>query len=344
MVKKTSKNLNSSKKLNFKPLQQRRNNTKKLKLTKREKEILHLLHLECLTPVQIAKRRKVSKSAVSQVIKRLKEKGFFNVGLKSLTHGGVTMQPPTREHPFRLHAQRFYIEILDKTDAFMKKIKQIGKVIEYVDGNYVTYNEKYVQILGKKDFWADTPIEAEEQSLDYWTKFILKLEQKLKVVLLKNGYENIRYTKSGEFAETNNELAKDYNNRKDKLMVRGTDDNKVWLIIDNSFNLHEMETTHSKFSMDDAIKVTDHFNDIRDFPVLKPSEISRVVGEISRNVEKLSKQQVIMTNSQTNTNEQLKAVIGLHQNLVNMVAKPNITNNNVGGNNDFDPSKYNMFM
>ena len=343
MVKKSTKKVNSSNKVNKIGLQQRRNNRKKLKLTKTEKEVLHLLHIECLTPSQIAKRRKISKPAVSKFIKKIKDKGFFNVGLKRLTHDGVTSQPLAKEHPFRLHGQRFYIEILDRTDAFMKKIKQIGKGIEYIDGNYITYNEKYIQILGKKDFWADTPIEAEEQSLEYWTRFILKLEQKFKVVLLKNGYENIRYTKSGEFAETNNELARDYNNRKDKLMVRGTDDNKVWLIVDNSFNLHEMETTHSKFSMDDAIKVTDHFNDIRDFPVLKPSEISRVVGEISRNVEELSKQQIMMTNSQTNTNEQLKAVIGLHQNLVNMVAKPQI-NNNQGGNDDFDPSKSNMFM
>jgi DNA-binding CsgD family transcriptional regulator len=192
MVEKSTKKLNFSKKLNSNTLQQRRNVPKKLKLTKGEKEVLHLLHIECLTPVQIAKRRKVSKSAVSQIIKRLKEKGFFNAGLKSLTHGGVTSQSLTREHPFRLHAQRFYIEILDRTDAFMKKIRQIGKGIEYVDGNYITYNEKYIQILGKKDFWADTPLEAEEQSLEYWTKFILRLEQKLKVVLLKNGYEKYK--------------------------------------------------------------------------------------------------------------------------------------------------------
>jgi hypothetical protein len=155
--------------------------------------------------------------------------------------------------------------------------------------------------------------------------------------------KNIRYSKSGEFAETNNELARDYNDRKDKLMVRGTEDNKVWLIVDNSFNLHEMETTHSKFSMDDAIKVTDHFNDIRDFPVLRPSDISRIVGEISRNVEELTKHQAQMFNSQTNTNEQLKAVIGLHQNLVNM-ANPEINKTNGGKTEDFDIRNSSMFM
>jgi hypothetical protein len=253
------------------------------------------------------------------------------------------MSSLNHKHQFRLHGQRFYIEILDTTEAFLKKINKIGKAIEYIDGNYVTYNEKYVQILGKKDFWAETPLEAEEESLEYWTRFILRLEQKLKVILLKNGYENIRYSKSGEFAETNNELARDYNNRKDKLMVRGTKDNKVWLVIDNSFNLNEIETTHSKFSMDDAIKVADHFNDIRDFPVLKPSEISRVVGEISRNVEELSRQQIIMFNSQTNTNEQLKAVIGLHQNLMNMM-NPRLNKTNGGNDDSFDPKNSSIFM
>lgn len=346
MVEKTSKKVNSENKVNKKGLQQRRNQEKKKKLTPTEKEILHLLHIECLTPSEIAKRRNVSKPAISKTLRRIKDKGFMNVGLKRLTHGGVTSEPLTKDHPFRLHGQRFYIEILDKTEGFLKKIRQVGKGVEYIEGNYVTYNENFIQVLGKKDFWAENPTEAEAQSLEYWTKFILKLEQKFKVVLLKDGYENIRYTKSGEFAETNNELARDFNNRKDKLQVRGTEDNKVWLIVDNSFNLNEMETTHSKFSMDDAIKVSDHFNDIRDFPVMKPSEISQIVGELSRNVEELSKHQAQMCTSQTNTNDQLKAVIGLHENLVNMM-NPNKkyqNNNNNGGNGDFDFTNSSMFM
>lgn len=344
MVEKSTKKVNSSNKVNKKGLQQRRYDKKKSKLTQTEKEILHLLHIECLTPSQIAERRKISKPAVSKFIKKIKDKGFLNTPIKRLTTEGVGMSSLSQEHQFRLHGQRFYIEIIDTTEAFLKKINKIGKGIEYIDGNYVTYNKKYVQILGKKDFWSETPLEAENESLEYWTRFILKLEQKLKVILLKDGYENIRYSKSGEFAETNNELAKDYNNRKDKLMVRGSEDNKVWLIVDNSFNLHEMETTHSKFSMDDAVKVADHFNDIRDFPVLKPSEISRIVGEISRNVEELSRQQAMMYNSQTNTNEQLKAVLGLHQNLMSMM-NPKL-NKTSGGNveSSFDPKNSTMFM
>jgi DNA-binding CsgD family transcriptional regulator len=343
MVEKSSKKVNSKKKVNLNGLSQRRNIAKKKKLTKTESEVLHLLHIECLTPVQIAKRRKVSKSSVSRSIRKLKEKGFFNVGLKRLTHGGVGMSSPIKEHPFRLHGQRFYIEILDKTEAFLKKINKIGKRIEFIEGNYVTYNENFIQIMAKKDFWAETPLEAETQSLEYWTKFILKLEQKLKIVLLKDSYENIRYSKSGEFAETNNELARDFNNRKDKLQIRGTEDNKVWLIIDNSFNLNEMETTHSKFSMDDSIKVTDHFNDIRDFPVMRPKEISQIVGEISRNIEELSRQQAKMCNSQTNTNDQLNAVLGLHKNLFDMINKP--TQKYAGGDTDeFDPKNSSVFM
>lgn len=343
MVEKTSKVVNSKKKVNLNGLQQRRNVVKKKLLTSTEKEVLHLLHIECLTPSEIAKRRKVSKSSVSRSIRKIKEKGFFNVGLKRLTHGGVGSSSLTKEHPFRLHGQRFYIEILDKTEAFLKKINKVGKAVEFIEGNYVTYNENFVQIMAKKDFWAETPLDAEQQSLEYWTKFILKLEQKLKVVLLKDAYENIRYSKSGEFAETNNELAVDFNNRRDKLQIRGTEDNKVWLIVDNSFNLNEMETTHSKFSMDDSVKVTDHFNDIRDFPVMRPSEISQIVGEISRNVEELSRQQAMMCNSQTNTNNQLTAVLGLHKNLVNMFNKP--TQKYTGGDTDeFDPKNSSVFM
>ena len=319
-------------------------NIRKLKLTKAEKEVLHLLHIECLTPKQIAKKRKISNSAVYKFIRKLKEKGFFNENLKRFTNNGVGMSAPENEHPFRLHGQRFYIEILDKTENYLKKINKIGKGIEYVDGNYVTYNEKFVQIMGKKDFWAETPIEAEEKSLEYWTRFILKLEQRLRIVLLKDGYDNIRYSKSGEFAETNNELAKDFNNRNDKLMIRGTEDNKVWLVIDNSFNLNEMETTHSKFSMDDSIKITDHFNDIRNLPIIKLSEISQVIGEISRNIEILSANQNLLTTSQTNTNSQLNAVLGLHKNLVSMLNPKQKNNNNKGGKNEFNPLNSSMFM
>lgn len=51
-----------------------------------------------------------------------------------------------------------------------------------------------------------------------------------------------------------------------------------------------------------------------------------------------------MYNSQTNINEQLKAVLGLHQNLMNMM-NPKL-NKTSGGNveSSFDPKNSTMFM
>ncbi|MCA9495917.1 MAG: MarR family transcriptional regulator, partial [Nanoarchaeota archaeon] len=91
MVEKSTKKVNSSNKVNKKGLQQRRYDKKKSKLTQTEKEILHLLHIECLTPSQIAERRKISKPAVSKFIKKIKDKGFLNTPIKRLTHDGVGM-------------------------------------------------------------------------------------------------------------------------------------------------------------------------------------------------------------------------------------------------------------
>jgi DNA-binding CsgD family transcriptional regulator len=72
-----------------------------LQLTKTEQEILHLITDEFLTLKQIAYRRQTSLQAVYKIIKKLKEKGVLNKGLKKVENS----RPTFNQNDIRLHGQ-----------------------------------------------------------------------------------------------------------------------------------------------------------------------------------------------------------------------------------------------
>ena len=80
-----------------------------IKLTPTEEEVLNMLTGEFLTVKQIALRRKCSRQAVHKILKKLKGKGAYNIGLQKVDKANGTIQPSNQ---IRLHAQQFIIKIL----------------------------------------------------------------------------------------------------------------------------------------------------------------------------------------------------------------------------------------
>jgi DNA-binding CsgD family transcriptional regulator len=275
-------------------------------LTNREKEVLTLLTIEYLTPAQIALRRKCSKQAVHKIIKSLVVKGAYNrrtlqsqapsetkVDFFGVTPRGGGGVPPFPMEQIRLHAQRWRIEIINKSIAY-NLLREKANTIK-LDLNTVRLHKDVVEVYSNNSFYGDTANNATVKSLSYWDGFFVRLEQELKVTLIKPRHNNIKLVYS-EYAQVNNELAKQCNINQEKIKVYAKEDGKLWFLIDNSFKLHEAETVHAETAERDMQEViTPFFNDLRRNPVTMSEIMDAINSLVQVNKETASGLNAVVT-------------------------------------------------
>lgn len=259
-------------------------------LTNAEKEVLLLLTEDFLTPQKIAIRRKCTRQAVFKILKTLKNKGAYDLGLRMVDKSLSTCQPcqPTfrMENKIRLHGQEFNIKILFKDGRYINALEKGANVL-YTDGNTTRLFKDSIEIYSGQNFYAEDVQKATVKSFEYWNRFIARLEHDLKVILLKPRSQNIRLVNQ-HYAEINNELAKECEKKADKIRIFTNDDGKLWFLIDNSFNLHEAETVHPKTAQQDMTAVKAFFNDVRDNETVPLSKISVYMADTSHQLNELS--------------------------------------------------------
>jgi len=269
-------------------------------LSKEQQEILLMITEDFLTPKQISIRRETNISAVYKTIKKLKEKGVLRWGGRKGVENFRTTPHPHLKQPkhsdksksfdryIRLHAQEFNIEILYKTEQY-EYFRQKSNIIT-IDNNTIRLYKTSIEVYSGKDFNAEDEVRATALSMQYWTKFFFKLEDYLKIILIKPRSNNIKIV-NNHYAEVNNEIAKEYNRKKIKLHIYTKDDGKLWFTIDNSFNLNEAETQHPETAKNDMGKVKDFFNDIREKKSLLPSETTQSISILSDTFSKFMQEQ-----------------------------------------------------
>jgi DNA-binding CsgD family transcriptional regulator len=250
----------------------------KLKLTNTEQEVLYLLTNEFLTPKQITIRRQTKVSAVYNTLRSLKKKGVINdryqIVEKNQMHFYTFLH-----NQVRLHAQEFNINILFKDKRYQDLRAKNNIVI--IDGNTIRLNKNSIEVYSGMSFFGKTANKAYSKSVLYFKRLFAKIENDLKIIIVKDRKFNIKEVYS-EYSETNNELSKDMEKKGEKLKVLANEDKKTWLKVDNSFNLHEMETCHpetAKSDMEDNIKP--FFNDLRDNRPPKISEVMMLIKEMA---------------------------------------------------------------
>lgn len=261
-------------------------------LTPLEKEILYYLTQEFLTVEQIATRRGTSKNAIYKVRKKLLSYGLINkanIATSTVVNevekkGGHSKQP--LKNQIRLHAEQYHLNLI-WCDGKYRELTKGGVHRFSLDDNTIMCYRNSIEVYSNSSFFGLTPAEADSKAMNYWTRLFSKLETKLKVVLVKQGSLNITRVRA-EFAETNNELAKSALKEHQKIRITG-DDNKTWLIVDNSFNLSECETVHPTGSKHDMQSVVQpFFNDLRNNTSLLPSQLSKAVLDTQRQLNEFA--------------------------------------------------------
>jgi len=267
-------------------------------LTRIQKEILHLLTEEYKTPVEIANIRNTSLTAVYKTMRILCKKAVYNHVLKKGYKSQCGNQCPPQNQEIRLHAQEFNIKIIDKSNHYDFTRYKNNTIV--TDNNTIRLYENSIEIYSGHSFYGSDIDKLTGESFVYWNYFFKKLENDLKITILKDRYSNINLVKH-HYSYVNNELAKQCNNENIKIRVFSTKDNKMWFEIDNSFNLNEAETTHKETAKEDMQKVVQAtFNDLRDnyasrgFPVPLMSEVATSIK--------------IMVDSQTQTQKEIEAL------------------------------------
>ncbi len=259
------------------------------KLSDTQREVLDMLTKDYEIPKRIALRRKTSIRAVYKTIKILQKKGVLTRGFTRFTknQSTQTFKPPKSLKTYiRLHGQEWNIKILYKSRFYEKITKN---KIFFIDGNTVRLYKDSLEVYSNEllKFEAEDEWRATALSFNYWNKMFTRLENKFKIIIIKEGYSNISQVKH-EYAEVGNELAKEYNEKKLKLNIYTTDDGKLWFKIDHSWNFDEAETSHTITAKPDMTKVKAYFNDIRDNPEIPiPSKSFELSSNNTTNISQL---------------------------------------------------------
>ena len=267
-------------------------------MTESETQVFHLLTKDYLTPRQIQIRRKCSQQAVSRIIHNLRKKGFLSATYSTnigVVNSVCTPQPnnkkhnispkPSSNHLIRLHGIELHINILHRDERY-KQLRQKSNLLN-IGGDTVRLFNDAIEVYIEKSFFGEDTNHATKKAMQYLMKCVSRLENDLKVLLLKSRYQNMSIVKH-HYAEIGNEYGQECELTGTKLNIHTTDDGKLWFLIDNSFNLHEAETVHRETAKQDMEKVVSHFNDIRDNSHIPLSQLSQFMADTTKQINDIS--------------------------------------------------------
>lgn len=245
-------------------------------LTQPQKDVLYYLIDEFLTTSQIANIRGTSRQAVDKIKQKLIELGVIReVATSSYIKGGY--YPVTSigsNKTYRLHAQNLVINIIDVSQFYLNLLKTENR--SKLDNNTIMlYNDKLI-IYSNKDFWGDSVNQCVRLSLDYWQRFMYKLENRYKIFLIKGERQKIKEFR-GEIAKVGDELAKKINLSDNtlRIYIKG----ELRLICDKSFKFDELEAVHKDYYIQDMSYIEKYYEDLlnnKDYLML-PSDIQKTI-------------------------------------------------------------------
>lgn len=242
-------------------------------LSDQQKEILHLVTDEFLTLKQIAQRRKTSLQAVYKIIKKLKEKGAFDGGLNRVEKVESTFNPSD----LRLHGQEFNIRILYQDNRYQQQLMKSN--LEFMDGNSLRLYKNSIEIYSGQSFFGKDINETEKRSLDYWRRFLARLEHDWKITLLKPRARNIKIVNQ-HWARGNSEISDNAVKEKVRVWVYAEEDGKLCFITDDSFGFREDETLHPITAKPDRKAIDKQINDWRINNPPTSSELATHIGNL----------------------------------------------------------------
>ena len=200
----------------------------------------------------------------------------------------------------RLHSNEYNIKIL-RSSPYYDNLKSLKVLV--IKGMKVRLYNKSIEVYDTNSYIGHDLNDIFLNALESFMSVLRYLENDFHITLIKERYHNISHVKS-HYSETTNEIAKDYLIREQKLQLKKSEDGKVWLLIDNSFNLEELETVHPSTAKQDMAAIKPMLESLRryyekngeaiDFSMLLFA-INEIAGSVLANSKLLESQGHILT-------------------------------------------------
>lgn len=232
-----------------------------------------------LSPAQISKKHSVPKQTISDRVVKLRKLGCvekegygvwkFVKGLEEVRkegRGSKEGDSDFSQKTIRSHAFIWKIEFIKPYDWAQAIKKYRGKKLSFnlickgkiprtiLDLRKIWLTKRGMTIYEPLDYMGASSFVGKGQAVYEMDRLIKKL---IKIMGLK--FRNYRFTTSREhYAQVKNALAKQFNDRKEKMIIRN-ENGTAWLWIDNSKGLHELETGDPNTSR----QVQNYWNDLK---------------------------------------------------------------------------------
>lgn len=246
------------------------------------------------SPSQIIQSKILTKDVTYKAVAKLKKKGLKMISpgvwqFAKTHHEGMPHTPikEVRGHGITATLRVNKLRNWHNRDKLMRKagikfetIPQGQKII--IDKVNIWLTKKSVVFYLPYSWFGRDAQECHDKAMTYLLALINEVEKKLRVATFKiNGFYNVKFTRQ-HYALIRNALAKQYNKEHKKLRVY--DNNGLWLEIDNSLNLNELET----YRTPDVNKlVQDSFNDIKEG--ITPRFLMERINDVTENQEHFAK-------------------------------------------------------
>jgi hypothetical protein len=220
-----------------------------------------------LSPSQICKKHNIKKQNLNYYLRKLKKNGTIEK-----VHYGIwrvkkevkisSKASPSLSHQIRGHAFNWRVKFLRKYD-WIKLLKRNNIKYQLIG---VAKSTPRIMLNGKKVWLTQTGLVIYEpesffakSSKQSYGRAVHELQNTINMLerVLKTRLGEWQFTVSREhYGMIKNELARQYNKKGEKLYIR--DDNGIWLWIDDSYSLEELETNEKEVSHNVQTWYNDH--------------------------------------------------------------------------------------
>ena len=266
---------------------------------------------------------KREKTKIAYYCRKLKDQGLIsNLGngvwkvqngsnFNDLSGDTTTEKTPrNRGHAYRFKVNLPYIQDWHRRDKVFRRLKvnykeiPQGQIIKIRRHNIYVYDDS-LQITFKKgkSFLTNDADKSNAYAILEFKQTLRSFEKKIRT--------NVSFGKSYQFschhANIKNAISKWHLDRGiNKFTIKGRD-GKVWLLMDNSFNLEELETVHAKSSSRDMKEVVAPFmNKIREEPFFL-DKMQKTMENQQKVIEKQQETLLKLTESHYITQKQLES-------------------------------------
>jgi DNA-binding Lrp family transcriptional regulator len=240
-------------------------------------------------PSEISKDLSISKQQLQYYLTKLKKDGSIKkVGYGVWQTSKNRVANSCRGHGFMWHIKlpqeiKVWEQILIKKKIKFKKINADHTFQINFKDRRVWLSKKSIVLYDIKSYFGQNAVESKKYAM-FELKLILDaLESKLGTPLkTKQGFQ-VKTTRQ-HYALVKNALAIQCNKNNERLNVYN--ENGLWFIIDNSFNLDEAETIHPKSALPDNIGIQKYFNEHKELKFeMTPKKVLTMIQGVAANQE-----------------------------------------------------------